>query len=107
MQDDALLAYQIAFDLVENENQAFVLDVQNYLDALRRSSASSDLDRTPATEPAGDVQMTDDATMPVTGTIAVDPNDASQADRLTKIKAILSGEKSIELTLQFLYSHNR
>jgi 26S proteasome regulatory subunit N2 len=107
MQDDALLAYQIAFDLVENENQAFVLEVRNYLDALCRPSASSDLDSTPATEPSGDVQMTDDATVPVTDTLSVDPNDVSQADKLTKMKAILSGEKSIQLTLQFLYSHNR
>jgi 26S proteasome regulatory subunit N2 len=37
----------------------------------------------------------------------VDPNEAAHADRLTKIKGILSGEKSIQLTLQFLYSHNR
>ncbi|VAH21529.1 unnamed protein product [Triticum turgidum subsp. durum] len=72
-QDDALIAYQIAFDLVENENQAFLLNVGNCLDS-----------QTP-----------------------VDPNEAAHADRLAKLKGILSGEKSIQLTLQFLYSHNR
>jgi hypothetical protein len=37
----------------------------------------------------------------------VDPNEAVHADRLAKIEGILSGEKSIQLTLQFLYTHNR
>uniref|UniRef100_A0A453CSJ8 26S proteasome non-ATPase regulatory subunit 1 homolog n=1 Tax=Aegilops tauschii subsp. strangulata TaxID=200361 RepID=A0A453CSJ8_AEGTS len=70
--DDALLAYQIAFDLVENENQAFLLNVRNRLDSQ-----------------------------------TLDPNEAAHADKLAKLKGILSGEKSIQLTLQFLYSHNR
>lgn len=87
---------------MENENQAFVLEVRKQLDALRlHASANTDLNITPAaTEPSGDVQMTDDA-MP--SPIRVHPH----ADRLTKIKGILSGETSIQLTLQFLYSHNR
>uniref|UniRef100_A0A8I6X6I2 26S proteasome non-ATPase regulatory subunit 1 homolog n=2 Tax=Hordeum vulgare subsp. vulgare TaxID=112509 RepID=A0A8I6X6I2_HORVV len=70
--DDALLAYQIAFDLVENENQAFLLNVKNRLDSQ-----------------------------------TVDPNEAVHADRLAKLKWILSGDKSIQLTLHFLHSHNR
>ncbi|XP_062191510.1 26S proteasome non-ATPase regulatory subunit 1 homolog A-like [Phragmites australis] len=116
--DDALLAFQIAFDLVENENQAFLLNVRNHLDALRsRASASTDLDSRPglpsdqtanaANEPSGDVQMRDDVTMPNGSALTVDPNEVAYADRLTKIKGILSGETSIQLTLQFLYSHNR
>ncbi|KAF7018060.1 hypothetical protein CFC21_031387 [Triticum aestivum] len=92
--DDALLAYQIAFDLVENENQAFLLNVRNRLDS-----------QTP--EPAGDVQMGDDTTTANGNAHPVDPNEAAHADKLAKLKGILSGEKSIQLTLQFLYSHNR
>ncbi|GJN36702.1 hypothetical protein PR202_gb25587 [Eleusine coracana subsp. coracana] len=101
-EDDALVAYQIAFDLVENENQAFVLDVRNHLEAMRASGSTEPSDQTvsAATEPSGDIQMTDDATMP--SPIRVDPNDVAQADRLTKMKGILSGETSIQLTLQFL-----
>ncbi|CAL5011062.1 unnamed protein product [Urochloa decumbens] len=106
-QDDALLAYQTAFDLAENENQAFLLNVRNHLDAL--SSARAEPDSRPAadasTEPSADVQMGDD--MPNGSALTVDPNKAAHADRLTKIKNILSGETSIQLTLQFLYSHNR
>ncbi|CAL5007606.1 unnamed protein product [Urochloa decumbens] len=106
-QDDALLAYQTAFDLAENENQAFLLNVRNHLDAL--SSARAEPDSRPAadasTEPSADVQMGDD--MPNGSALTVDPNKVAHADRLTKIKNILSGETSIQLTLQFLYSHNR
>ncbi|KAG6726123.1 hypothetical protein I3842_02G065500 [Carya illinoinensis] len=36
-----------------------------------------------------------------------DPKEVIYAERLTKIKGILSGETSIQLTLQFLYSHNK
>nr|CAB3482441.1 unnamed protein product [Digitaria exilis] len=106
--DDALLAYQTAFDLAENENQAFLLNVRNHLDAL--SSARSDADSratNAATEPSGDVQMGDDVNMPNGTALTVDPVKVAHADRLTKIKNILSGETSIQLTLQFLYSHNR
>jgi 26S proteasome regulatory subunit N2 len=69
-----LLAYQIAFNLAENENQAFLLNVQNHLDALS-SHASAHVDpnsgsavpsnqTNAATEPSGDVQMRDDINMP-------------------------------------------
>ncbi|XP_066330212.1 26S proteasome non-ATPase regulatory subunit 1 homolog A-like [Miscanthus floridulus] len=115
--DDALLSYQTAFDLAENENQAFLLNVRNHLDALSsHTSAHVDPDSGPAvpsnqtnaaTEPSGDVQMRDDVNMPNGSATTVDPNAATHADRLTKIKGILSGETSIQLTLQFLYSHNR
>ena len=45
--------------------------------------------------------------MPNGSALTVDPNKVAHADRLTKIKNILSGETSIQLTLQFLYSHNK
>lgn len=111
-QDDALLAYQTAFDLAENENQAFLLNVRSHLDALSsHTSAHVDSDTSNQTsaapEPSGDVQMRDDLNMPNGSATTVDPKAATHADRLTKIKAILSGETSIQLTLQFLYSHNR
>ncbi|KAM0027575.1 putative armadillo-like helical protein [Helianthus debilis subsp. tardiflorus] len=37
----------------------------------------------------------------------VDPAEVTYAERLTKSKGILSGETWIQLTLQFLYSHNK
>ncbi|KAF8670285.1 hypothetical protein HU200_050824 [Digitaria exilis] len=115
--DDALLAYQIAFDLVENENQAFLLNVRNRLALPAPVPSNPDTgsalqdDQTASTgtgaETAGDVQMRDDTTTPNGNAHTVDPNEVAHADRLTKIKGILSGETSIQLTLQFLYSHNR
>ncbi|XP_037479097.1 26S proteasome non-ATPase regulatory subunit 1 homolog A-like isoform X2 [Triticum urartu] len=116
--DDALLAYQIAFDLVENENQAFLLNVRNRLDSQTPGQSNPDsgsalpVDQTvnagtTSTEPAGDVQMGDDTTTANGNAHPVDPNEAVHADKLAKLKGILSGEKSIQLTLQFLYSHNR
>ncbi|KAF0930614.1 hypothetical protein E2562_033811 [Oryza meyeriana var. granulata] len=115
--DDALLAYQIAFDLVENENQAFLLNVRNRLASqIPESNPDSGLalpddqtgnTGTGSTEPAGDVQMRDDTATPNGSSHTVDPNEVARADRLAKIKGILSGETSIQLTLQFLYSHNR
>ena len=117
VQEDALLAYQIAFDLVENENQAFLLNVRNRLasptpvpsnpdtgSALQDDQAAS---MGTGTETARDVQMRDDTATPNGNVHTVDPNEIAHANRLAKIKGILSGETSIQLTLQFLYSHNR
>ncbi|KQJ95640.1 26S proteasome non-ATPase regulatory subunit 1 homolog A [Brachypodium distachyon] len=108
-EDDALLAYQIAFDLVENENQAFLLNVRNHLDTLsmRTSALPSGQTDNAATEPAGDIQMGDDVATSNGSAQVVDPNEVAVTDKLSKIKGILSGETSIQLTLQFLYSHNR
>uniref|UniRef100_A0A0D9X5I3 26S proteasome non-ATPase regulatory subunit 1 homolog n=1 Tax=Leersia perrieri TaxID=77586 RepID=A0A0D9X5I3_9ORYZ len=107
--DDALLALQIAFDLVENENQAFLLNVINHLETLSLQTSTQTLpsDQTAATEPSEDAQMTDNVITPNGNAHTVDPKEVEHADRLRKIKGILSGETSIQLTLQFLYSHNR
>jgi 26S proteasome regulatory subunit N2 len=72
-QDDTHLAYQIAFDLAENENQAFLLKVLNHLDAMS-SHTSAHVDpntgstvptnqTNAATAPSVDVQMRDDINM--------------------------------------------
>lgn len=106
--DDALLAFQIAFDLVENEHQAFLLNVRDRLPAPKVQStepvhpksgeADSSQNENSAAE---DVQMTEGSSR------EVDPSEVLYSERLTKIKGILSGETSIQLTLQFLYSHNK
>ncbi|KAL5537890.1 hypothetical protein UlMin_045294 [Ulmus minor] len=48
-----------------------------------------------------DVQMTEESSC------EPDPSEVIYSERLTKIKGILSGETTIQLTLQFLYSHNK
>lgn len=102
--DDALLALQIAFDLVENEHQAFLMSVGDHLPAPKTRPVEASTTQNENT--AGDVPMTDE-TPSQTTEYETDPADAVYAERLTKTKGILSGETSIQLTLQFLYSHNK
>ncbi|KAK6790203.1 hypothetical protein RDI58_014003 [Solanum bulbocastanum] len=106
--DDALLAFQIAFDLVENEHQAFLLNVRDRLSSPEvqpSEPAEPNTAQTGDATAAEDVQMAEE-NQPLIET-RVDPKEAIYAERLGKIKGILSGETSIKLTLQFLYSHNK
>ena len=129
-QDDALLAFQIAFDLVENERQAFLLNVRNFLQASKSpahpgatelsletadhgsaapSSQNEDASsgETNPLRDAGDVQMAEGSHTPNGNVHIMSPSEAAYAKKLAKIKGILSGETSIQLTLQFLYSKNK
>ncbi|KAF3790142.1 26S proteasome non-ATPase regulatory subunit 1-like protein A [Nymphaea thermarum] len=128
--DDALLAFQIAFDLVENEHQAFLLNVRNSLpdpetqssnqvasvipsDSVENGASGADSQIGDASgvetvaSTGDDTQMTDGSRASNGDLHEMDPNEVVYAERLAKIKGILSGETSIQLTLQFLYSHNR
>ena len=51
--------------------------------------------------------MTNGVTVPNGAYIELDAIETVYAERLVKIKGILSGEITIHLILQFLYSHNR
>ncbi|ONI26141.1 hypothetical protein PRUPE_1G006500 [Prunus persica] len=139
--DDALLAFQIAFDLIENEHQAFLLNVRNRLSPPKiqpsesaqpesaqpesaqpqsseaaqsesnaaqgeSNAAQSESNAAQNESSAEDVQMTDGSSTS-NATVHEDPKEVIYSERLTKIKGILSGETSIQLTLQFLYSHNK
>ncbi|XP_051127665.1 26S proteasome non-ATPase regulatory subunit 1 homolog A-like [Andrographis paniculata] len=114
--DDALLSFQIAFDLVENEQQAFLLKVRDRLPSPKSQPSEPVQSSEPAQQnappsenaaPSEDVQMTDGSQTDNNSSTTIDPSEAVYAERLTKIKGILSGETSIQLTLQFLYSHNK
>ncbi|XP_002518109.3 26S proteasome non-ATPase regulatory subunit 1 homolog A [Ricinus communis] len=112
--EDVLRAFQIAFDLVENEHQAFLLNVRDRLPAPKSQNLESTQPKSSNPEPAQnenaaapeDVQMTEGASAS-TVVHEIDPKEATYAENLAKIKGILSGETSIKLTLQFLYSHNK
>lgn len=117
--DDALLAFQIAFDLVENEHQAFLLNVRDHLpapksqppEAVQPPVQPASTDSVPAqnenSAAAEDVQMADGTPATTTNAPEPDPSELMYAERLNKVKGILSGVTSIQLTLQFLYSHNK
>ncbi|KAG6541940.1 hypothetical protein Mapa_016665 [Marchantia paleacea] len=157
---DALSAYQVAFDLFENEYQLFLLNVRDRLPDVRAPSSldvagsgapaaipvaipaqpvTADADngatadsgptamdtsdgepsertpllaREPSPAPQGQpvhvVQPVRESPEP---TVAAEDPESSElstyAQRLTRLKGILSGETPINLTLQFLYSNNR
>ena len=52
-----------------------------------------------------DTQMTEETEAPVAVVPESDPAEVIYAERLTKMKGILSGETSIQLTLQLIYRH--
>lgn len=136
--DGALVAFQVAFDLFENEYQAFLLKVRDQLPESKSqstnnpSSSQSSLatqvesigpsapehasiaspNTSVAMDTSEDVQMVDESMMETVQTSTgatnlADTKEAAYTERLAKIKRILSGETPIQLTLQFLYSHNR
>lgn len=88
--DDSLFAYQIAFDLVETENQGFVLHVVDHLNASNAIAAA-------ASSSAEAVAVPDAPSNPV--------EDEFQ-QRLSKIKQILLEGLDIDLTLNFLFKHS-
>ncbi|KAL1542968.1 26S proteasome non-ATPase regulatory subunit 1 A [Salvia divinorum] len=113
--DDALLAFQIAFDLVENENPAFLLNVRDLLPSPKTQpsepaqvseSAQPDSAETEIALTTEDAQITD-VNQADESTAYTDLLEAVYAKRLTKIRGILDEETSIQLTLQFLHSHNK
>ncbi|EOA34152.1 hypothetical protein CARUB_v10021654mg [Capsella rubella] len=99
--NDALLALQIAFDLVENEHNGFLMSVRDSLPTPKTlpvvAVQAAETSTAQRENFEGDLQMTDET----------DPADTIYAERLTKVKGILSGETSMQLTLQFLYTHNK
>lgn len=131
-QNDSLMAYQIAFDLLDNERQSFLSSVKNTLkeseplpkftsNAAPPPPPETDDTTTTRNEDEGDVNMTTDATDGEaegnSGTAAdgAAPNtegaSATNVDspidpytvRLRKLQQILSGEIAVELHLEFLY----
>ncbi|XP_062109118.1 26S proteasome non-ATPase regulatory subunit 1 homolog A [Humulus lupulus] len=106
--DDALLAFQIAFDLVENEHQAFLLNVRDRLPAPKdQPTESAQPKSTEAESSQSETAAPEDVQMNEVTLREADPSEVTYSERFTKIKGILSGETSIQLTLQFLYSHNK
>ncbi|GJV20790.1 26S proteasome non-ATPase regulatory subunit 1 homolog A-like protein [Tanacetum coccineum] len=110
--DDAMMAFQIAFDLIENEHQAFLLSVRDRLSSPKLKpeqpkATETDIAQSGNASVSEDTQMTEETEGPVAVVPESDLAEVTYAERLTKMKGILSGETSIQLTLQFLYSHNK
>lgn len=102
--NDCLTAYQVAFDLTENENQKFLMNVYHSLPAPATPEAASTAEEA-KTEDAGA------APAPVSAEPATPPPvpagaSADYWEKLEKLKLILSGEFVVDLKLDFLYRHN-
>ncbi|KAG2490998.1 hypothetical protein HYH03_010670 [Edaphochlamys debaryana] len=120
-EDEELLAYQVAFDLVENELQSFLADVAARLDAPPPAAAPAAPPAAPAEAPAaaaadGAAAMETDvpaaAAAPAPAAAAADAAAAAtpagpHAAKLAKLRDILSGKTPIALHLDFLYRHNK
>lgn len=120
-QDDELLAFQIAFDLVENEHQAFQLSVKDSLQiSVSKAVALANKENIPESTEVGLDGSNSQNGISSAENLSTPPNADVQANvqadvlsndmhtvKLEKIKDILSGATSIKLTLQFLYTHNR
>jgi 26S proteasome regulatory subunit N2 len=114
-EDDVLVAYQAAFDLVENEMQSFLVNVLD--DLPKPPEPPEPATPAPAAAPAaaadGDAAMDTDA---ADGAAAAPAAPAAlpeqpemepeKAERLTRLRAILTGTVPIGLTLEFLYHNN-
>lgn len=116
LQNEHLLAYQIAFDLVENSTQQFLQNVRNLLPSPEKSAASSSTTTATGGE-SMDVDKTTETTPLVTQPQSTKSEEAKSGsegkaesaygERMQRLKTILSGETSIGLYLDFLFRNNK
>lgn len=100
---DHLLAYQICFDLVENEMQSFLIKVQEGLDTLvPPAPAPAPPAATPAPE-ANAMETEEEAPAPPA---PLSESELKLQSRMKQARDILSGATPIGLFLDFLFRHN-
>jgi len=108
--NSALLAYQIGFDLGENQNQPFLNRVASELPTINKPATSPQ----PTAEVTSNTNSNSNTTSPPpTTTSSMDTVDEKSTDledtyesRMLKLRKILNGEASTEFYLQFLYNNN-
>lgn len=115
-EDETLLAYQVSFDLFENEMQSFLLKVrtdldQKYQEVCGGSEPAASAAEAPQPEGAGGEGegegMDTDAVPPAAAPVVEDSPQVKQyKERFGKLKGIITGKTPIGLYLEFLYSHN-
>jgi len=103
--ESELLAYQIGFDLCESDIQHFLLGVRNGLPALASERAPEPAAAPPAEgAEGGDTEMKDEPAAPA----APEPTEEEKKLelRVKNLRAILSGETTIGINLEFLFANN-
>lgn len=99
-EDEILVAYQIAFDLVETEMQSFLMQVQSTLDTLAPAAPAAPA---PAAENGDEAAAMDTDAAPGA---AADAEPSPVRARFDNVKDILSGKKPLALYLYFLHRNN-
>jgi len=115
--DEALLAYQIGFDLGENQNQPFMNQVAAALppiglptaDATANSSSStapSNSSSNPAPSASSDSSSSSSSSASSSASIFDDEIDETYSGRMRRLRFILSGEAATNIYLHFLYERS-
>eukprot|EP01114_Cavostelium_apophysatum_P007838 TRINITY_DN2003_c0_g1_i1.p1 TRINITY_DN2003_c0_g1~~TRINITY_DN2003_c0_g1_i1.p1 ORF type:complete len:963 (-),score=285.53 TRINITY_DN2003_c0_g1_i1:59-2947(-) len=94
--DDTLVAYQIAFDLVNNGTQQFL---SNVLAVLPKGSGSTS-ENNDQMPPLESMDVDKSAATPAA------PAQSTESDRFGKLRSIISGETTISKNLDFLFRNN-
>lgn len=115
--ESALLAYQIAFDLVESEHQHFVIEVTKHLPQKKQPEGESKEaggEAKEGVEGAAEVAATDatEAAPAATGGMEIDgEGGAGESEeylgRMDKLRQVLVDGFGIDLALNFLYKMNK
>uniref|UniRef100_M4BF93 Uncharacterized protein n=1 Tax=Hyaloperonospora arabidopsidis (strain Emoy2) TaxID=559515 RepID=M4BF93_HYAAE len=106
---DCLIAFQVVFDLNENENQKFLMNVYHSLPTPSPTADSAATDGTTATEEGKTESLVSDtttSTVPATPPVAPAGARSDYWDKLSKLKQILCGEFLVDLKLDFLHSRS-
>eukprot|EP00928_Gymnodinium_smaydae_P054803 TRINITY_DN3850_c0_g1_i4.p1 TRINITY_DN3850_c0_g1~~TRINITY_DN3850_c0_g1_i4.p1 ORF type:complete len:1088 (-),score=297.05 TRINITY_DN3850_c0_g1_i4:206-3379(-) len=96
-----MLAYQIGFDMVDNENQAFCNALLSH-ENLRPKAAAAPAAPAEAAPEGGEAAAPE---APAAPAAAEEPTPGEE--NLALLRKILSGRSSIDLHLEFLYRNNR
>ncbi|GAA99317.1 uncharacterized protein L969DRAFT_86556 [Mixia osmundae IAM 14324] len=107
--EKALIAYQVAFDLAETATQDFLGKVRSALGLSTGLTSTQDLAGT-AAAPAGDAMAVDSeaaAAASASATVALAGAAAKSDSLMTRIEAILTGEESISLYVEFVTRNNK
>ncbi|DAZ93893.1 TPA: hypothetical protein N0F65_004740 [Lagenidium giganteum] len=102
--DDCLTAFQVAFDLSENENQKFLMNIFHSLPSPVRQQEDAAAEEAKTDAPA--TALVAPANSVLAATPVPEGCPADYWGRIDKLKLILSGEFVVDATLDFLHRQN-
>ena len=109
----AMQAYQICFDMMETENQGFVLNVIRSFPAMQSATSSSSSEPTVSSSEEGQQENKMDVETNESEALVSSTDDDIQVDkevyleRISKLKRILKDNFDVDLYLNFLFRQTR